>query len=555
MEKVLGIDAGTWNSSVAAVVDGELRLFTGLPGAKRVASAISVDSRGAVYAGDTARRRAVLEPYNTVVTPCRLLGRFPSDEPVQRVAAHSPVRLVSGPAGQATVNLCDTVYAIPEIVGQLLSHLRTLAEQGLGEPVSKAVLAVPTCFGDAQRQALLLAARLAGLEVLRLVSSPMAAAIAATAPDSPPRRLLVVDAGGGQTGAAVIDCRGRLFEVIGQAGESGAGVLDVDAALCAALSEEFERSTSGGELARNLTARTRLLFAAENAKRSLDQHEQVRIRLRELVRGGEWQVDFDSFLDRVTVDHLAQSYTESVLAVADEALQASAAAPGSIDGFLLFGGGAYFKSVPRDLRVLAGSEALPIDDPASCVAAGAARLAAALTGNPSMAVEEIGLLAIESMSADLSIAASGGYREVLIPAGVRLPIAAHRVFTTSQDGQTQVRILFFQGTRGTASDDCKLGEFVLDGLKPAARGDVRIDVGFEIDCDGLLHVSARDLETGHRTASDVRISQTVVEQALAAVREARGLSEDTLRNPIGGQRSGRTAPPVAKPTSAPGEQS
>ncbi|MBN2358926.1 MAG: Hsp70 family protein [Deltaproteobacteria bacterium] len=542
MEKVLGIDAGTWSSSVAAIVDGRPRFLSGVPGSNRIPSAVSVDVRGAVYVGETARRRAVLEPYNTVLTPCRLLGRFPADAPVQRALAQAPVRIVAGPAGQVTVNLCDTVYAVPEIAGQLLGHLRDLAERGLGEAATKAVLAIPTCYGDAQRQALLLAARLGGIDVLRLVSSPVAAAISAIPVDGPAQRLLVVDAGGGQTGAAVIDWRGRVVEVMGQAGEAGVGALDVDAAVCGALAEEFELNMGGGELQRNLSARARLLFATESAKRSLAQHEQVRIRLREFIKTAEWHVDFDSFLDRATVDRMAQAYAESVLTVADAALQSAGAEPDSIDALVLVGGGAQIKSVQRDLRALVGRDPIAIDDSEACVVAGAAKLAMSLTGNPSMSVEDVKQVVIEAMSADLSIAAAGGYRETLIPAGVRLPIAAHRVFTTSQDGQTQVRIMFFQGAQGAANEDCMLGEFVLDGLKAARRGEVRIDVGFEIDCDGLLHVSARDLETGHRTASDVRISQAVTEQALAAVREARGLNEDTLRNPIGGQRAGRPVP-------------
>ncbi|MFH1809012.1 MAG: Hsp70 family protein [Pseudomonadota bacterium] len=528
MEKVLGLDVGAWGATAAVIVDGEPRLYPSRSAGARLPGMVSLDHKGAVFVAETARRRAVLDPPSTVITPMRLLGRFPGDIAVRRTLAHTPCPVVPGPAGHATLHLAGTAYAVPEIVAQLIQHLRTLAEQDLGEPVTKTVLTVPACFGDAHRQSMVLAARLAGLETMRILSSPLAATVAQTADGGQDMRWLVVDAGGSQIGAAVVDRRGKLIECLSLACDASIGALDVDTALCESLIEEFKH-TVGYELSANLTARTRLIFATEHAKRSLADHEQVRIRLREFVAMAGESIDFDSYLDRGNMDRLAQPFFEAVLAAADEALARADLQPAAIQGLLLVGGGCRLSNVRQDLSAFAGRDT-PVEMAApEAPAVGAAMYGEALVSNPAMAVEDIRLLGLDVASADVVIATSGGYSEVIIPAGAHLPLVAHRVFTTSQDNQTQVRILISQTPRGVHASHGRLGEFVLDGLRPGQRGAVRINVGFELDRDGILHVSARDLVTGHRTASDVRISLSVAEQALAAVREARDLSEDTLR--------------------------
>ncbi len=541
MERILAIDAGAWGASAAVAVDGDLRFYPGAASGKRLAPMISVDRKGGVYVGDSARRKAVLEPTTTVVSPMRLLGRFPGDLSVRRAVEHSQVKVVPGPAGHATVNLAGHVYSLPEVISQQLSHLKSLAERDLGEELSKTVLVVPCCYGDAQRQSLLLAARLAGLEVVRVLSAPMAAALNHQNDSGERNCWLVVDAGGSQIGAAVIDIRDRVAECVGLASDCSVGLLDVDTALVTTLAQDFEQST-GHVLTSNPTARARLLFAAENAKRSLVEHEQVRIRLREFVAAGNESVTFDGSLDRTTLQQLGRPYAEAVLAASDEAMQAAGVESADLAGLLLVGGGAQLPQVVEDLGALVGhGKEIQVLGPES-LAAGAARYGAALVGNPSMAVDDIRMLSVDAAGTDLVVATAGGYNEVVVPVGARLPISAHRVFTTNKDNQTQVRILISQAPRGTAPVHARLGEFVLDGLKPGERGRVRIDVAFELDVDGLLHVSARDLETGHRTASDVRISQAVAEQALAAVCEARSLSEDTLKQPVGGAPRGPLAP-------------
>lgn len=532
MEPILGFDVGAWGVVAALAEPTGLQIY---PKAGSLPGMVSVDALGAVFVGDKARRKAVLDAENTILSPMRLLGRLPTDDAVRRSQQHAPAKLQAGPAGLLTVEMSGQRYAVPELVAQLIAELKRQAERDLDEKIRKAVFTVPLSFGDVQRQALRLAARIAGLQVLRIISSPMALALSQNAESAISGRWLVVDAGGSQVGAAVIDIHERIIENMGFSAHSSFGALDVDAEILSRLSRMFA-DTVGLDINRDPAARCRLLMAASNAKKALQQHPRVRIRLRELMQMAGEKVDFDDYLDRTTVETAAQGYSETVLATADEAVSNSGLGMQDLRGAIIGGGGAHLGNITEDLAALLGREKNLHFCDDSDAARGAARYATALVSNPSMSVDDVKIIAIDQLSASLIASTHSGYQEVVLPAGLRLPISSSRVFTTSQPGQNQLRILISQATSGDPKHPDRLGEFVLDGLQQEDPKSPHIEISFDIDSDGLLHVSARDLESGHRTASDVRISESVAEQALATVYQSRGLAEETIRVPISDAR-------------------
>lgn len=528
MEPILGLDLGAWGLAAAVMQPSGLHVF---PKKARLSGIVSVDRWGAAFVGDKARRKAVLEPDNTILCPTRLLGRLANDEAVKHSQVHQASAIGAGPAGLLTVELGQNQYAIPELVAQLIAELKRQAELELDEKISKVVCAVPVSFGDVQRQALRLAARIAGLKVLRIISSPMAMAISHNQEKESLGPWLVLDAGGSQIGAQIIDIHPQIFESIGFSSHSNLGALDVDSEILALLSQRFT-DTVGPKLEQDRAGRTRLLLAISQAKQSLKQHPQVRIRLRELTKLAGEKVDFDDFLDRGSVNSASQAYAETVLASADEAMENAQILASDLQGCILGGGGSQLAQIPEDLGALIGRDKKLDFADWSDAARGAAIYAAALVSNPSMAAEDVKLIGIDQLSASIIASTRSGYHEVVLPAGCKLPISTSRVFTTSKSSQNQLRVLISQATSGKLMHAERLGEFVLDGLQQSEQQDPHIEMTFDVDSDGLLHIGASDIDSGNSTASDVRISESVAEQALSAVYQKRGLSEETIRIPI-----------------------
>jgi molecular chaperone DnaK len=515
----VGIDLGTTNSAVAAVIDGVPRILRCRTGQLLTPSVTAVARNGKRLVGHVAKRQAITNPENTVSSAKRLIGRRWGSREVEDARAMLPYRLEPGPENDVRVRMGDELFSVPELSSMVLQELRADAEAILGGPVTRAVITVPAYFNDGQRQATKQAGLIAGLDVLRILNEPTSAALAYGFSKQMDKRAAVFDLGGGTFDIAVLDIGKDVFDVVAVGGDSYLGGEDFDRRIVDWLAETFAARNGGLDIRQDRMALQRLREAAEKAKCELSEAPSTSIHLPFLAAGGEGgpAIHLELEMGREKLDALTGDLVERCMRVTQQTLRDAGLTPSQIDDVVLVGGMTRMASVQDAVRELFGREPSRAVHPEEVVALGAAIQAHALTA-PSR--EATDALLLDVTPHDLGILVVGGYARVIIPRNTTIPTRKTHVFTTSQDGQTAVRISVLQGSSHKAAENELLATFVLEGIRCAPRGEVEIEVTFDVSAEGILGVSAVDLTTGRQHSITVTASSGLTPEELEGIAEA-----------------------------------
>ncbi len=524
MGKVIGIDLGTTNSVVAVIEGGEPTIIPSAEGQRLTPSVVAFSKSGDRLVGQVAKRQAVVNPEQTVFSAKRFMGRKLSDSAVQRDRAFIPYHLVAADNGDVMVSLAGRNYAIPEISAMVLQKLKADAETYLGEPVTQAVITVPAYFNDAQRQSTKDAGRIAGLEVLRIINEPTASALAYGIETQANNQTIVVyDMGGGTFDVSILELSDDVYEVKSTNGDTHLGGDDFDERIVHLLLEVFKKET-GLDLSGDRTALQRLREASEKAKMELSTLIKTEINLPFITADATGPKHLTMELTRakfesITADLVDRSLTPVRQALIDAGMRAS-----EINSVVLVGGQTRMPAIQAAVRNFFGKDPQKGINPDEVVAIGAAIQAGVLSGE----IADILLLDVTPLT--LGIETSGGVMTPLIPRNTTLPTYKSQVFSTAADNQDAVEIHVLQGERAEARHNKSLGTFVLDGIPPAPRGIPQIEVMFDIDADGLIHVSARDKATDREQTVTITASSGLTQSEVdAMVREAELYADEDRR--------------------------
>jgi molecular chaperone DnaK len=490
MSRVVGIDLGTTNSCVAVMDGDQTVVIANAEGTRTTPSVVGFAASGERLVGQAARRQAMTNAENTIYAVKRLMGRKFDDPEVQRHLLTCPYEVVPAANGDAHVRVRGRDYSPPEISAIVLQKMRQTAEDWLGEPVTEAVVTVPAYFDDAQRQATKDAGRIAGLNVLRIVNEPTAAALAYGIDAQGAARVAVYDLGGGTFDISILELADGVFRVRSTAGDTFLGGEDFDNAIVEHMLAVFADQT-GIDLRGDRVALQRLKDAAERAKIELSSTEVTEVNLPFLTAGPDGQPrHLIMQLERGQLEELVEPLVQATLEPCRRALADAGMTADDIDVVILVGGQTRMPRVHQVVAEMFGKEASRSVNPDEVVAVGAAVQAGVLTGE----VQEVLLLDVTPLS--LGVETAGGVFTRLIPRNTALPARATEIFSTTIDNQPFVNVHVLQGEREMAADNKSLALFELTGIPPAPRGVPKIEVAFDIDADGVLSVSARDLGTG-----------------------------------------------------------
>jgi len=487
MAKVIGIDLGTTNSVVAVVEGGDPVVIANQEGSRLTPSVVAYTKEGDTLVGQVAKRQAITNPENTIFSIKRFMGRR-YDEVLGEIKL-VPYKVLKAQNGDARVESRGKVYSPPEISALVLRKLKEAAEAYLGEKVTQAVITVPAYFNDSQRQATKDAGAIAGLEVLRIVNEPTAAALAYGLDKKKDETVAVYDLGGGTFDISVLEIGEGVVEVKATNGDTHLGGDDFDQRVMDWIAEEFKRE-NGIDLRKDRMALQRLKEAAEKAKCELSTTVQTEINLPFITADATGPKHLVLTLTRAKLEVLVADLIERSLAPCREAMRQAGVNPGDIDEVILVGGQTRMPKVQEEVKKLFGKEPNRTVNPDEVVAVGAAVQAAVLTGE----VKDLLLLDVTPLS--LGIETLGGVMTRLIEANTTIPTKKAETFTTAADNQPSVEVHVLQGERPMARDNRTLGRFHLDGIPPAPRNVPQIEVTFDIDANGILNVSARDKATG-----------------------------------------------------------
>ncbi len=525
MGKILGIDLGTTNSVMAVMEGGEPTVITNQEGGRTTPSVVAFNKSGERLVGLLAKRQAIVNPENTIFSVKRLMGRRYDDPVVQKFKEIAPYEIVAGPQGDARVRIPVTgkVYTPQEISAMILQKLKADAEAYLGEPVTQAVITVPAYFNDSQRQATKDAGKIAGLEVLRIINEPTAAALAYGLDKKKDETILVFDLGGGTFDVSILDVGEGVVEVRATAGDTFLGGDDWDQRIVDWMVEEF-RKDQGIDLRNDRQALQRLKEAAEKAKIELSTVQETEINLPFITADASGPKHLQMRLTRAKFEQLTEDLIERLRGPFEQALKDAGLSASDIDEVVLVGGATRMPMVQEFVRRMTGKDPHRGVNPDEVVAVGAAIQAGVLAGE----VKDVLLLDVTPLS--LGVETLGGVMTVLIPRNTTIPTRKCEIFTTAEDNQTAVDIHVLQGERPMARDNMTLGRFRLEGIPPAPRGVPQIEVCFDIDANGILNVSARDKATGKEQkitiTATTNLSQEEIERL---VREAELHAEEDRR--------------------------
>jgi molecular chaperone DnaK len=516
LEPVIGIDLGTTNSVVASVVEGVPRVIPNRSGQNLTPSIVAIARNGKRLVGALAKRQAITNAEDTVFAAKRLIGRRWGSKEIEDAARALPYKLVPGPEGNdVRVELAGKPHAIPEISAMVLSELRADAEAFFGRTVRKAVVTVPAYFNDGQRQATKDAGRIAGLEVLRIINEPTSAALAYGFGRQVEKKVVVFDLGGGTFDVSILDIGRSVYDVVAVGGDTYLGGEDFDRRVMDWLTFTFARENGGIDLRRDKMALQRLRDAAEKAKCELSAAPTASIHLPFLVGGGDGKaaLHLDRELGRDKLEELTKDLVDRCIAVTEKTLKDAGVRPSQVAEVILVGGMTRMPRVQRAVKEYFGREPSKGVHPDEVVALGAAIQAHALT-TPSKGTE---VLLLDVTPQNLGIMVAGGYFQTVIPRNTTVPTSETHLFTTVQDSQTSVRIAVLQGESEKAIENELLGEFILDGIRPARRGEVSIEVSFDISADGIVGVSAKDVDTGQQQSITVTATSGLTEDELRRI--------------------------------------
>jgi molecular chaperone DnaK len=489
MAKIIGIDLGTTNSVVAVMEGGDPSVISTAEGSRLLPSVVGFNKNGERLVGQTAKRQAVINPENTVYSIKRFMGRHYDEVETERKMV--PYQVVHGPAGDVRVKIpqMGREYSPQEISAIILSKLKTDAEAFLGEPVNKAVITVPAYFNDSQRQATKDAGRIAGLDVLRIINEPTAAALAYGLDKKKDETILVFDLGGGTFDVSVLDVGDGVIEVKATNGDTHLGGDDWDEAVVNWAAGEFQRE-QGIDLRKDRQALQRLREASEKAKIELSSVMETEINLPYITADASGPKHLQMKLSRAKLEQLTEGLVERLRGPFTAALKDAGLSTSKINEVVLVGGATRMPMVQELVRSLTGKEPHKGVNPDEVVAVGAAIQAGVLGGE----VKDVLLLDVTPLS--LGLETLGGVMTPLIERNTTIPVRKMETFSTAEDNQTAVDVHVLQGERPMASDNMSLGRFRLEGIPPSPRGMPQVEVTFDIDANGILNVMARDKATG-----------------------------------------------------------
>ncbi|MCB9600248.1 MAG: molecular chaperone DnaK [Sandaracinus sp.] len=512
MGKVIGIDLGTTNSCVAFLENGEPVVIPNAEGSRTTPSVVGFTREGERRVGSVAKRQAVTNPENTVFAVKRLMGQEYDSDDVKRHRDLVPYRVIQNTNGDAWVHAGGKDYSPPEISAFILQTMKDVAESYLGEEVTEAVVTVPAYFNDAQRAATKAAGKIAGLEVKRIINEPTAAALAYGFEQKDGKRVAVYDLGGGTFDISILEIAGGVFKVRSTSGDTHLGGEDIDNTLVEELAKRFEKST-GIDISKDRIALQRLREQAEKAKHELSTSLETEINLPFIAADATGPKHLETVLKRSELEILTMDLVERTLIPCQQALSDAGLKVEDIDEILLVGGQTRMPLVQRKVTEFFGKPPYKGVNPDEVVAVGAALQGAALSGE----VDEVLLLDVTPLT--LGVETGGGVFHALITRNTTIPTRAHEIFTTSIDNQPFVPIHVLQGEREMAGDNKTLAKFELAPIPPAPRGVPEIEVAFDIDANGMVEVSAKDLRTGRsqsvRVVASSGLSAEQIDQILA----------------------------------------
>ncbi|MFP6583945.1 MAG: molecular chaperone DnaK [Candidatus Hydrogenedentota bacterium] len=487
MSKVIGIDLGTTNSVVSVLEGGEPTVINNAEGERTTPSVVGFTKDGERLVGSAAKRQAVTNPTNTVFSAKRFMGRQYNE--IAREEKLVPYKVTASSSGDSQIHVHDKTYRPPEISAMVLAKLKTDAEAFLGEEVTQAVITVPAYFNDAQRQATKDAGRIAGLEVLRIINEPTAAALAYGLDKKKNENIAVYDLGGGTFDVSILSIGDDSFEVLSTSGDTHLGGDDFDQTIIDWLADEFKKE-QGIDLREDAMALQRLKEGAEKAKCELSSSMQTDINLPFITADASGPKHLNYSLTRAKLEQLVADLLERTKAPCISALKDADLTADKIDEVILVGGMTRMPAVGEMVKELFGKEPNRGVNPDEVVGNGAAIQAGVLSGE----VNDVLLLDVTPLT--LGIETLGGVSTPLIERNSTIPVSKKQTFSTAEDNQTVVTIHVLQGEREFANDNRTLGRFNLEGISAGPRGAAQVQVGFDIDANGIVHVTAKDLATG-----------------------------------------------------------
>lgn len=553
---VLGIDLGTSNSVVAAERDGGPVVLLDADNRGPHPSIVSFHPSGSILVGHEAKRRRLIDPENTIYSAKRLIGRPFSSPEVQQLAERMSYPMVAGDNDQTIIAVRDQRLTVPEVSALVLHHMKIIAERSLRQTVSKAVVTVPANFNDAQRSATVAAGQIAGLEVLRIINEPTAAALAYGHGKKMDRKILVYDFGGGTFDVTILEIHGEVYEVLATAGDTYLGGDDFDVMVMDRMVEQFLHKTRY-DLRHNEAAMERLRLVAEQIKCQLSTQGRSVVQVQEIAYGPDGSaLDLDFAMERKEFEDQTEELVDRTFAICDEAFGLAQMPINEIDEVVLVGGSTRIPMVRESVRSYFARAPMATINPDEVVALGAAiqgaSLLAAVAPPPSLPSASVPQAAAQGQGQEipaippapgevspvpppkprpllldvtplsLGVAIVGGYVQVIIPRNAQVPAEQTEAFTTGADNQNSVSLRICQGESQCFEDNTELGELILAGLRPAPRGEVKVEVTFEIDTNGILRVNAKDETTGRVQDATIKLLGELGEHELSGAIERVG---------------------------------